>query len=451
MALRKCKSAVGLILIFSLMKLGLGDQFEPNQIHLALSRNPNELMVVWNTNGSIEGLVQWEKISDPQSRFQSVAISHAFVEHSSSKLQQYVHEAYMTDLDPAEAYKYRVGSKLVWSEWIECQPTAASNSTDWSPRLAVFGDLGLVNAQSIPRLLQDTKRGIYDAVLHVGDFAYDMYENSGRTGDLFMDMIAPIASRVPYMTCPGNHENKDNFFQYRNRFRMPSKNPKDLFYTFNLGPARFISLSTEVYYFVFNYGIVDIVAQWRWLDATLKAAMADRENHPWIIVFGHRPMYCSNLDHDDCKNHETLTRVGLPFFHWYGLEKLLYKYGVDLAIWAHEHSYERLWPVFDRKVYNGTTDPKDPYHNPQATVHVTSGSAGCRERTDLFENPEPWSAFRNSDYGYARLSPVNKTHLLWEQISDDQDGKVIDSIWIKKDKPEGFVETNEVLEVSSFE
>ena len=33
-----------------------------------------------------------------------------------------------------------------------------------------------------------------------------------------------------------------------------------------------------------------------------------------------------------------------------GGEKLFYQYGVGLALWAHEHSYEQLWPVYDRKV-----------------------------------------------------------------------------------------------------
>ena len=34
--------------------------------------------------------------------------------------------------------------------------------------------MGNVNAQSISRLQDDTMKGMYDAVLHVGDFAYDM-------------------------------------------------------------------------------------------------------------------------------------------------------------------------------------------------------------------------------------------------------------------------------------
>jgi len=48
------------------------------------------------------------------------------------------------------------------------------NGQDWSPRFAIYGDLGNENAQSLTRLQEEVQLGMYDAVIHVGDFAYDM-------------------------------------------------------------------------------------------------------------------------------------------------------------------------------------------------------------------------------------------------------------------------------------
>uniref|UniRef100_A0A915K6D4 Purple acid phosphatase n=1 Tax=Romanomermis culicivorax TaxID=13658 RepID=A0A915K6D4_ROMCU len=219
-----------------------------------------------------------------------------------------------------------------------------------------------------------------------------------------------------------------NFSNYVHRFSMPN-GESNLFYSFDLGPAHFVAFSTEFYFYV-KYGWSQIVNQFQWLNEDLKKANLNRKNVPWIITMGHRPMYCSNWDSDDCTKYESIIRGGLPYIHAYALEPLFYKYGVDLCFWAHEHSYERMYPLYNRTVYNSSNDP---YLNPQAPVHIITGSAGCQENTDAFvPSPPPWSAFRSSEYGYSRMTIHNASHLYLEQISDDRNGQPIDKMWLRK-------------------
>jgi hypothetical protein len=35
-----------------------------------------------------------------------------------------------------------------------------------------------------------------------------IFQNDGHIGDKFLNLVEPFAAETPYMTCPGNHENK---------------------------------------------------------------------------------------------------------------------------------------------------------------------------------------------------------------------------------------------------
>lgn len=61
---------------------------------------------------------------------------------------------------------YRCGSQQGWSDTFSFQ--TLRNGSDWSPRFVIYGDMGLVNPQSLPRLIKDTENGMYDVLLHVG-------------------------------------------------------------------------------------------------------------------------------------------------------------------------------------------------------------------------------------------------------------------------------------------
>ena len=81
--------------------------------------------------------------------------------------------------------------------------------------------------------------------------------------------------------------------------------------------------------------------------------------------------------------------------------------------------FERLWPIYDWMVFNGSTE--EPYRNPGAPTHVITGSAGCYSAHNPFLNQtQIYSAFRSDDYGYSRMKIRNASHLYIEQVSDDQ-------------------------------
>ncbi|XP_039496996.1 acid phosphatase type 7 isoform X2 [Drosophila santomea] len=407
--------------------------YQPEQVHLAFGDNLRDIVVTWSTRGSPNAsVVQFARNYLNDDPIEAKGTWQRFVDGGKKARTQYIHNVELKDLEPDTQYEYTCGSPLGWSAVFNFKtPPAGEN---WSPSLAIFGDMGNENAQSMGRLQQDTERGMYDAIIHVGDFAYDMDTSNAAVGDAFMRQIESVAAYVPYMVCPGNHEEKYNFSNYRARFNMPGETDS-LWYSFNLGPVHFVSYSSEVYYFL-SYGFKLLTKQFEWLERDLAEANLpeNRAKRPWIITYGHRPMYCSDDKEYDCNSQlETYIRQGLPMLKWFGLEDLFYKHGVDVEIFAHEHFYTRLWPIYNYKVYNGSAEA--PYTNPKAPIQIITGSAGCKEEREPFSNDLPaWNAYHSNDYGYTRLKAHNGTHLHFEQVSDDQDGAIVDSFWVIKDK-----------------
>ncbi|UYV74644.1 ACP7 [Cordylochernes scorpioides] len=105
--------------------------------------------------------------------------------------------------------------------------------------------------------------------------------------------------------------------------------------SFNIGPVHILSFSSEFYYWDGYEEMLD--NQYRWIIADLEI------------------------------------RVGMPGTQKYALEEVFFKYGVDLEIWAHEHTYERTWPLYNQTVYNGSL--AFPYTNPGAPTHLITGSS----------------------------------------------------------------------------
>lgn len=95
-----------------------------------------------------------------------------------------------------------------------------------------------------------------------------------------------------------------NFSNYRARFSMPGSS-EGLWYSFNLGPAHFISISTEVYYFL-QYGVKLLIKQYEWLEQDLKVCLV---NMTLFLIFALKNKHThAHVCVCACTSHRTRTR-----------------------------------------------------------------------------------------------------------------------------------------------
>ncbi|XP_054159904.1 acid phosphatase type 7-like [Oppia nitens] len=398
------------------------------QIHIAIGDNLSQMVIIWserrqtNKTAVTYGVYKGE--------YSHIETGYSLLLKNDNKLQ-YIHYVTLKKLKSNTKYKYRVGSPQDWSEEHIFKTMRTDNQ--WVPRVVIFGDMGWIKGYSIPSLIEMTEKDAFDAVIHIGDIAYELYTFKGTLGDGFMRAIEPIASKIPYLVIPGNHEywsarDHDYGYNYKRRFKMPQNNDNE-FYTFTLGKALFVAFSTEFYFRIENGSNEKVRLQKRWLEQILTEANRpqNRAKHPWIIGLGHRSLYCSTTD-ADCVDGMTID-TGDTDTKILELEEILHRQGVDVTFWGHYHYYDRLYPVYKRIMDQSNT----PYVNPFTTVHIISGAAGMDgdpEPEKFVDPPPPWSAFRTIKYGYSVMNIVNDTHVFIKQIQINHPEKPIDSIWI---------------------
>ena len=77
---------------------------------------------------------------------------------------------------------------------------ALPGGSDFGVRVALFGDMGSVNAQSLPRLLKDVQNDMYDAIFHVGKgIWYCLRIEKMCIHKLCMLLFVPLISPCPVM------------------------------------------------------------------------------------------------------------------------------------------------------------------------------------------------------------------------------------------------------------
>jgi hypothetical protein len=192
-----------------------------------------------------------------------------------------------------------------------------------------------------------------ELVIGLGDFSYR------DKADCWLEKIAPLDDKMKITI--GNHDDETSSLlkQYMNHFNLTRQ-----FYSFNYENVHFSVISTEL-----GHGVG--TEQYEFVNADLATAASD-PNIDWIVVYYHKLAYTSPGHHVAL---DPLRDTYHPLFE---------KYDVDLVLQAHNHYYERSYPI----KYNNA-NPYDPiiadannnnntYSNPDGQIFVTVGTGGQR-------------------------------------------------------------------------
>ncbi len=338
---------------------------EPSQIHLQMTDDQSEVVVMWATTGRGNAVVEWNGQS---ANGDSYCYNHDMAFHMAS----------MADLTPGEEVTYRVGDGNTWSQEYKFTPIdLEENHFEWIS-IADHGD----SSEAI-----DVTEGIIadsaaQMVTISGDISYADGEQSAW--DDWFDNQEASMTQIPWVTAVGNHENEPGyeFTPYEHRFDSDGQIESEIFwYSRNVPGVHMIFMSTE-------HDYTPSSAQYSWLEQDLSSV--NREQTPFVVVYGHKPMYSSNSYHGS----EVELRQAL--------ETLYVEQGVDLVIAGHDHFYERTWPVSGESVVNSGIDNR--FSRGHAPIHLVIGIAGRSAYEELDEPQPEWSAYReNNSYGWTRL------------------------------------------------
>ena len=420
-----------------------GTFYSPEQVRLSWTDSDTSMSVTWAAEAtSIGASVEYTPVSSYNQTVISYTSSSPGIWSTFPNmdypqiLQRHLNvcKAYMTNLTQGGLYAYRVGSEAYgWTQQFVFQ-AKRDYTQDPVTRMLIFGDMsaGVTNEATLQTLVEEISSNQYDAIIHNGDIAYNLDDDNGRRGDLFMRNVEPLASRMPYLVTQGNHESDGTLLNYMNRFQMPG-NASSLWYSFNAGRAHFIGFDTELTY----------QDDYSYLQPKMMEFMQNdmqeynRTNYPWLIVFGHKPLYCSadwtpasrskglRIDRfGDCTQEAEYLR-GI-------FEDLFYNQKVDLVIGSHVHAYERLGPAYKNQSMTCQVETDTVCIGASAPIYPVTGVPGNDESYDPpSPTPLPFSKAQDGQLGFSRLTVFNDTHLLWEEVRS-LTSEVSDTLWLIK-------------------
>ena len=252
-----------------------------------------------------------------------------------------------------------------------------------------------------------------DLVLAVGDLS------ETRDPDCFFKMFKSLDEKGKLKVALGFHDMNDGddsssrFSQYLSHFDMT-----DSFYSFDY---------KNIHFLVMNTGLDSLIPygkgsqQYNFVKSDLAQA-SNTNKIDWIIVVSYQPFYTSPTVHLAPGNLGVLYS---PLFE---------KYGVDLVVTAHNHNYQRTYPLYSDSKHSSSPEIKDKngnnYNNPSAPIYVTVGTAGAELYE--FDGQAPFIAAQTVQAGFLNVEILKDRTQLKAKFLDGQSSSEKDYFTINK-------------------
>ena len=352
----------------------------------------DQASILWATLEPGTGVVEY---SSDGINFNGVfATQRAFTALESGGPTDFIqYEAVIKGLQPSTDYVYRVsvGGASVTAGGETRFRTAGPGPFNF----VVLGDSGWASDEQNV-IAQNILAENPAFVIHTGDVVYNPGGAPGTNIDLYQrnyfNYYCATMSLAPFFPTPGNHDFGPTLTPYLSIHSLPgdSTPATDLgrYYSYDWGNVHFVSLDAHA-------SLDDAVngdgLMLQWLDSDLQST-----KQFWRVVYFHYPPFAAGPNMNE--PHSALIRQYVV--------PTLEKYGVQVVLSGHEHSYQRSQPMRNSNFVATNS----------GTNYIASGGGGANLYPvyDSF----PVVAFGQSAYHYLRAE-VRGTQLTFHAIRFD--------------------------------
>ncbi len=301
---------------------------QPDRITLTWSDDPSQTQSVsWRVNADKTKMIGQvvEELNNPELEAKAISVQGIGVSLEQGQQTDTYGQVTFRDLKPGTVYAYRVGDGTIWSPWNQFRTAERSGGFSFIYLGDAQNDLRSRWARAIRRAYQQEANARF--IVHAGDLINR--SNADEEWAEWHEAAGFIHQMVPAVPTPGNHEYRRDSLgklvldpHWNVQFNLPKNGPEDMqdaVYYLDYQDLRMISLNSQLIMLDSTAAAV----QEKWLEKVLSSSPKK-----WNIVVMHHPVYSTAKNRDNTILRERFK----PIFE---------KYGVDLVLQGHDHTYAR--------------------------------------------------------------------------------------------------------------